>query len=65
MPDNRLDNVPLLKIVQLIEKIKLFKPTLIFTHFENDLNIDHQIAYKAVITATRPKSKYFVKVSMF
>lgn len=62
MPDNRLDSIPLLKIVQLIEKkIKLFKPTLIFTHFENDLNIDHQIAYKAVITAARPKSKCFVK----
>ena len=28
---------------------------------KNDLNIDHQICFKAVITATRPKSKSFVK----
>lgn len=61
-PDNRLDTVPLLDIVKFIEKqIKDNKPEIIFTHFENDLNIDHQIIYRAVITATRPLSKTFVK----
>ena len=29
--------------------------------FENDLNIDHQITYKAVITATRPMEDECVK----
>jgi UDP-4-amino-4,6-dideoxy-N-acetyl-beta-L-altrosamine N-acetyltransferase len=54
-PDNRFDTVPILDIVQTIEKIKSkVKPNIIFTHFEKDLNIDHQITYKAVITATRP-----------
>lgn len=62
LPDNSLDTVPFLKIVQLIEKeINKYKPTTIFTHFENDLNLDHQLVYKAVITATRPLSKTFVK----
>ena len=62
LPDNRLDTVPFLSIVKLIEKeIKNFKPEIIFTHFENDLNIDHQLTFKAVITATRPLSKSFVK----
>lgn len=61
-PDNKLDTVPLLDIVKFIEKqIRDNKPEIIFTHFENDLNIDHQIIYKAVITATRPLSKTFVK----
>lgn len=61
-PDNRLDTIPLLDIVKFIEKqIKQNKPEIIFTHFENDLNIDHQIIYNAVITATRPLSKTFVK----
>ena len=60
--DNRLDTIPLLDIVKFIEKqIKQNKPEIIFTHFENDLNIDHQIIYNAVITATRPLSKTFVK----
>jgi LmbE family N-acetylglucosaminyl deacetylase len=54
-PDNSFDSLPLLKIVKVIEKVKeKVRPDLIFTHFEKDLNIDHQITYKAVITATRP-----------
>ena len=62
MPDNRLDKIPFLNIVKLVEKhILNLKPEIIFTHFENDLNIDHQLAFKAVITASRPLSKCFVK----
>jgi len=54
-PDNRFDTVPFLDIVKVIEKIKnKIKPDIIFTHYEKDLNIDHQITYKAVITVTRP-----------
>ncbi len=62
LPDNKLDTVPFLKIVKFLEsEIKKFRPDTVFTHFENDLNIDHQISYKAVVTATRPHSKTFVK----
>lgn len=54
-PDNRFDTVPLLDIIKVIEKVKKkIKPRIIFTHYKNDLNIDHQITYQAVITATRP-----------
>ena len=54
-PDNKFDSVPLLEIVKSIERIKnIFHPDIIFTHCEKDLNIDHQLTYKAVITATRP-----------
>lgn len=61
-PDNRLDMIPILDIVKYIElKIKKYKPEIIFTHFENDLNIDHQITHKAVMTATRPLTRTFVK----
>ena len=61
-PDNRFDTVPLLDIVKVIEKIKSdLKPDIIFTHYEKDLNIDHQITYKAVITATRPQINEPVK----
>ncbi len=56
-PDNRFDTVALLDIVKVIEEVKnKIKPDIIFTHFENDLNIDHRITYNAVITATRPLS---------
>lgn len=61
-PDNRFDTVPFLDLVKVIEKIKNnIKPEIIFTHYEKDLNIDHQITYKAVITATRPTKEETVK----
>jgi LmbE family N-acetylglucosaminyl deacetylase len=53
--DNRFDTIPLLDIVKSIEGIKSkIKPDAVFTHYEKDLNIDHQITYRAVLTATRP-----------
>tara|TARA_B100001123_G_C15158335_1_gene966407 strand:- start:280 stop:966 length:687 start_codon:yes stop_codon:yes gene_type:complete len=65
-PDNSMDSVPLLKIIQFIEKhIKKIKPDTIFTHFESDLNVDHQITSKAVITACRPTKNQTVKSILF
>jgi len=61
-PDNRFDTVSFLDVVKTIEKVKNeVKPDIIFTHYERDLNIDHQIAYKAVIIATRPLERETVK----
>ena len=60
-PDNQLDTIKFLKIVKFLEnEIKKFKPEIILTHNEDDLNIDHKITCKAVITATRPSTKTFV-----
>lgn len=54
-PDNRFDSIPLIDIVKYVENIiSKIKPCIIFTHFEDDLNVDHKITYNAVITATRP-----------
>jgi len=61
-PDNRFDTVSFLDIVKAIEKAKKkIRPEKIFTHYESDLNIDHQITQKAVITAARPLPKESVK----
>lgn len=55
-PDNALDTVPLLDIVTTIESAKeKVKPTLVYTHFPHDLNIDHRIVCQAVMTAFRPQ----------
>ena len=55
LADNRFDTIPLLDIVKKIEKlIGNLSPTIIYTHHEGDLNIDHSITYRAVLTATRP-----------
>lgn len=61
-PDNRFDSVDLLDIIKVVTKVKEeVQPDIIFTHYENDLNIDHQITYKAVLTATRPTKQECVK----
>jgi LmbE family N-acetylglucosaminyl deacetylase len=61
-PDNKFDTVPLLDLVKAIEERKQdVEPDIIFTHFEKDLNIDHQLTYKAVLTATRPVPNEVVK----
>lgn len=54
-PDNQLDSVPMLDIVQAVEKILVaFNPTIIYTHHSGDLNVDHQLTAKATLTAARP-----------
>jgi LmbE family N-acetylglucosaminyl deacetylase len=61
-PDNRFDTIPLLDIIKVIENEKrIFSPDIIFTHHGGDLNIDHQITNRAVITATRPLEDETVK----
>jgi len=61
-PDNRFDSVDLLDIIKIITKVKdEIKPDIIFTHYKDDLNIDHQITYNAVLTATRPMEDECVK----
>ena len=55
-PDNRMDSVDLLDIVKAIEqKITKLKPNLVVTHHIGDLNIDHQVTHRAVMTACRPQ----------
>ena len=61
-PDNKMDTVALLDLVQSIEQvINKLLPKYIYTHHIGDLNIDHQITHKAVITACRPQPGFCVK----
>ena len=54
-PDNRFDTVPLLDIIKPIENLIMdLQPHTIYTHHGGDLNIDHAILNRAVLTATRP-----------
>lgn len=61
-PDNKMDSVPLLYVAQAIEKvISDLQPEIIYTHHIGDLNVDHQITHKAVMTACRPQPGFCVK----
>ena len=56
-PDNKMDTIPLLEIIQSIEKlIDRFKPEIIFTHHAGDLNVDHRRTHEATAVACRPKN---------
>ena len=61
-PDNKMDSIALLDVVQSIEKvIDKLQPKIIYTHHAGDLNIDHQLTHKAVMTACRPQPEFCVR----
>jgi LmbE family N-acetylglucosaminyl deacetylase len=61
-PDNSFDAVPLIEIVKQVEEVVAeVKPDVIYTHHPGDLNIDHHITFRAVLTATRPVEGFVVK----
>ena len=62
LPDNRFDTVPLLEVVKVVEDlIAGSKPEAIYTHHGGDLNIDHVITHRAVLTASRPMKGHPVR----
>jgi LmbE family N-acetylglucosaminyl deacetylase len=55
LPDNRFDQLALLDVIKHVEGwIDTFRPGVIYTHHPGDLNVDHNIVFRAVLTATRP-----------
>ena len=55
LPDNQFDQVSLLQIIKMLEsKIRTVQPGAIYTHHSGDLNVDHGLTCRAVLTATRP-----------
>ncbi len=62
LPDNRFDTVALLDVVkQLEELVDQLRPTVVYTQHGGDLNIDHEVTFRAVLTATRPMEGCYVK----
>jgi LmbE family N-acetylglucosaminyl deacetylase len=60
--DNEMDKETLLTITRKVEEIiDDFLPDTIFTHHVGDVNIDHQLTHKAVVTACRPQIGKSVK----
>ena len=55
LPDNRMDSLDLLDVVKVVEAVvDDLAPEVVYTHHGGDLNIDHQITNRAVLTACRP-----------
>jgi len=66
LPDNRLDALPLLDIVQRVERlVERCRPEAVFTHHGGDLNVDHRLVHQAVVTACRPQPGASVRGLLF
>lgn len=62
VPDNRFDSVPLLEVVHKVEEIiDRVGPDIVYTQNGGDLNIDHQLLFKATLAATRPVPGHSVR----
>lgn len=62
LPDNRLDCLPMIDVIQPLEMvIRQINPRIIYTHHYGDLNVDHCIAQRAVMTACRPMPDSTIK----
>ena len=54
-PDNGMDSVPLLDVVKRVEAfVAAMRPDIVYTHHAGDLNVDHEVTARAVLTACRP-----------
>jgi LmbE family N-acetylglucosaminyl deacetylase len=54
-PDNRLDAIDLLDLAKAVESVgQRCRPSIVYTHWAGDLNVDHRLVYQAVMTAFRP-----------
>ncbi len=57
-----LNKYPITEIAGIVEKeIKDFKPELIISHSNFDVNVDHRTVYQACLQSTRPTSKTKIK----
>lgn len=64
--DNMMDNMPLLDVVNHIEiHLKRFSPTIVYTHWRGDLNVDHQVLHDAVNVACRPQPGQSVRALLY
>ncbi len=57
-----LSNYPHNYLTNLIVKyFKKFKPDIVYTHYEHDLNIDHYHTFFSTFVASRPNNDYLIK----
>jgi N-acetylglucosamine malate deacetylase 1 len=55
LPDQGLDALPLLEVIRPVEAcVRELRPDVVYTHFRDDVNQDHRVAFHATMVATRP-----------
>jgi LmbE family N-acetylglucosaminyl deacetylase len=55
LPDQRLDDMPLLELIKPIaNQVKELRPQVVYTHHRGDANQDHRAIFAATLVAVRP-----------
>jgi len=55
LPDQRLDDIPLVELTQAVETVlDELQPHIVYSHFPGDVNLDHGMVARAAWTACRP-----------
>jgi len=58
LPDQRLDALPLLEVTRVVEDVlSELGPQVVYTHFPEDVNLDHGVVARATWTACRPYAR--------
>lgn len=66
LPDNRMDGLNRLDVVQRVETyMQRWQPSIVYTHHPGDVNVDHQVTHHAVVTACRPQPGHSVETLLF
>ncbi len=64
--DQRLDTYTLTDIITPLEDIiRRIKPNIIYCQYGGDINLDHEILFKAIMVATRPTESFISEVLAF
>lgn len=64
--DQRLDTIPLTDVIGALEPIvRERKPNVVYVQYGGDINLDHEILFKAILVATRPTESYIDTILAF
>lgn len=62
LPENRSDTLPLIEVIGAVERaVAELEPTIVYLPHGGNLNIDHQTAFRAAMTAIRPVPRHPVR----
>jgi len=65
-PDQRLDTFTLTDIISPLEVIiREVEPSIVYCQYGGDVNLDHELLFKAILVATRPTEKFITEVLAF
>ena len=58
----KLNQYPIIQVAKIVEdEITKFKPEVVITHSDYDVNLDHRTVYQACLQSTRPTNRNKIK----